>query len=192
VILPGGTSSFPSSWRELAIARIETAKTAQRHSRRPSQSRSLMPWSAGRCASAFPCALVGSWRECAGWSRQSAQSSAEIEAELLQLDAQGAIDHVGAVASDVDDHIGGAVLQHAADSTSTSWAAAPPMTLRDEHLRRSASDLHCARSHVLGVCGCPQPACCVDDLVGLLRRDDQFHLELAVGHLPTVDQIGEV
>jgi hypothetical protein len=55
--------------------------------------------------------------------------SAQIEAELLELDSEAAINCVGAVASDVDDHISSPVLEDATDgrreprfARSTQWS----------------------------------------------------------------------
>ena len=52
-------------------------------------------------------------------------SPAKVEADLLELDSEGAIDRVGAVASDVDDHLSRSVLKNAGDGGGESGFVRP-------------------------------------------------------------------
>jgi hypothetical protein len=50
---------------------------------------------------------------------------AKVETDLLKLDSESAIDRVGAVASDVEDHLSGPVLKNAAHGCGESRFVRP-------------------------------------------------------------------
>ena len=112
-----------ASWRWLSRMK---RRTPTRRGARPTTTSSL-------------CEPAERWREYAGWSRPTAVPSRQGRSRTLELDSERSLDRVGAIASDVDVHLGRSVLKDTADGGGESRFVRPTQRPRVAGCAASAS-----------------------------------------------------